>query len=120
MTRYSLPAFEQFLSEPAAKRTCLVTVRCGDDLPGGIGAYKLYVNGNIKPLEPSATQFPESSDRIVRLEPGNHRLVLREFDPHKVNRAESNALSLHMGDNTQALIYAGCKAGRLYLSSDPE
>lgn len=120
MTRYPSPAFEKFLLEDAAKRTCLVAVRCGDDLPGGIGAYKLYVNGNIARLEPNATQLPESSDRIVRLEPGQYRLVLRDFDPHKVGRAESNALSLRMGDDTHPLIYASCKAGRLYLSQDPE
>lgn len=120
MTRYSSPAFEQLLSAAAARRTCSITVRCRGDLPAGIGAYKLYVNGNIKQFERSATQPPESNDRIVRLEPGEHRLVLRESDPHKLERTESNALTLRMGDNSQACIYAGCIAGRLHLSPDPD
>jgi hypothetical protein len=70
--------------------TCFVTILSDETAPGSVDRYSIYIDGNIAGTRRQDTR--PSNGEFVKLEPGRHRIVVREADHKKADRIESNTI----------------------------
>jgi hypothetical protein len=69
-----------------------LVVTAEPSVPHGMQGYKVYVNGNIHGTPSRFSHLAPANGMYARLRPGSHRVVVREADHAKKDRAESNTL----------------------------
>ena len=113
MTRYRSSEFEVFQREVEARESCLIEVEAAAELDGGLAAYKIYVNGNVRrtPARLTAT----STREVLPVAPGSYRIVLRAFDATDPDRIESNTLFLTLSAGERQRVEAHMQDGGLTI-----
>lgn len=97
------------------ERACsaLIRVRCvGSDWTG----FKIYVDGNVHRTPPRLGHQASPSLEVIPIEPGTHRIVVRESDARKPNRGESNTAHFELGQGEEAEFTLQLKDGALLLT----
>ena len=64
-----------------------------------LSSYKIYLDRNIRRTAPGDAAPPRSE--YIKLEPGDHTIVVRDCDPHDPKRRESNILQFNISKNEQ-------------------
>jgi hypothetical protein len=119
MTRLPSPGFEALLAETAARESSLVRVQAAADLPGGIEAYKVYVDGNVRGTPSRLSEYKAFDVVVIPVVPGEHRVVVRDADIHNPSRAESNTIHVTVAYGQELHFVIGFKSGALELSCQP-
>lgn len=113
MTRHRSPAFESFLKEVEVKESaCIyVTINCGPS-----AQFKIYVDGNVRVTPARLAHLRSPTSDVLPVAPGEHRIVVREAEINKHNRAQSNTLFVSLVDNEEIHLVLQNDAGELHLS----
>lgn len=101
------------------EETCAIEVVAIEGLPDGFAPFKIYVDGYIRGLR---SQSEDTEQRqVIRLKPGNHRIVVRGQEVSDPRRLESNTLHFDVRTGDRFRIEARMSDGQLVLStlSDP-
>jgi hypothetical protein len=114
--RFKSPEYNAFLKEIEARHSSTVRVLCAEGGPLSIGAVKIYVDGNIHRTPQRLSHLATPRLEVIPLVPGAHRIVVREFDMHKPNRAESNTVFIELAHGEEATLVVQFLAGSLTLS----
>jgi hypothetical protein len=91
---------------------CHVTVAGTPTLPN-LSDYKIYIDGNIARTSPE-DQKPDNGE-YVRLKPGEHRIVIREREPNRPDRLESNTIHFSVPGRAYLHFEVGMVNDRLEL-----
>lgn len=91
---------------------CHVTIVGNPTLPN-LDDYKIYIDGNI--THPYRGDPQPDNGEYVRLKPGEHRIVIREWDPNKPDRQESNTIHFSVPGRAYLHFEAGLVEGQLKL-----
>jgi hypothetical protein len=70
--------------------TCYVTIMADETVASSVDDYSIYIDGNVAGTRRQDTR--PSNGEFVKLEPGRHRIVVREADHKKPDRVESNTI----------------------------
>ncbi len=85
---------EGLLAKIAARheraRNSTIQVRCAEGAPFDLGDFRIYIDGNIHNTPPRLRHLASPTAEVIAVEPGAHRIVVREADARKPNRVESN------------------------------
>jgi hypothetical protein len=106
---------EEFEKQFLATNRCELYLQDDGSLPEGLWAYKVYVNGNVRGRAPGVTRRTPKK-LYARLPAGNHRVVIRDYDHRKTDRAESNTLQFTVKEETEVVVQVSRIEGRLSLS----
>ncbi len=91
--RHQMPS-EAISGEFAARheRACTSTIQvhCEEGAPFDLGKFRIYIDGNIQNTPMRLRHLASPTAEVIALEPGAHRIVVREADTRKPNRVESN------------------------------
>lgn len=91
----------------------------GDEtLIDGIKNYKVYINGNIHGTPIRFEEIAPLNSILTKVEAGNYRIVIREFEVNKINRLESNTLNITLKDEEKIVIRASFFDNQLKLKID--
>ncbi|KQZ45198.1 hypothetical protein [Duganella sp. Root1480D1] len=71
-------------------RTATIRVHCAEGAPFDFGNFRIYIDGNIHNTPLRLRHLASPTAEVIALEPGAHRIVVREADTRKPNRVESN------------------------------
>jgi hypothetical protein len=112
MTRHPSPAFENFLNEVAAQESSRILVTIDG---GKSNHFKIYVDGNIRVTPPRLAHLRTKNTEVVSVQPGEHRVVIREAEVSKSPRAESNTVVVSLSENEEAHLVLRIDANALSL-----
>jgi hypothetical protein len=96
---------------------CFLLLKDDGTLPGGIWNWKVYVDGNVHSRGPGSTR-KTLLKLYGLLTKGSHRIVIREFEPNKPDRIESNTLCFTVVDQSEVVISVSFDAHRPIISLD--
>lgn len=86
---YDLKRFEK---DWDAVNCASLVVSADRTVPHGMQGYKVYIDGNIHGTPPRFSEPAPANAIYTRVQPGAHRVVVREANHAKPDRAESNTL----------------------------
>lgn len=92
MTRIASPEFDALLKHIAEQESCFIRVRAYENESPILSGYKVYVDGNVRrtPVRLDFLRSPHAE--LIPVVPGEHRVVVREFDAYKPDRRETNTV----------------------------
>ncbi len=98
----------------SGEHCCQLHLRPIAELPGNLWAWNVYVDGNIQQRASGYTR-KHSEPCYVLLFKGEHRIVLREPEPNKVERIESNTLHFTVNEQNKIVVNVLYQNERPYL-----
>jgi hypothetical protein len=110
------PEFDAFLDEIAKKECCTIQVRADSTVNECIRDYKIYINRNIRVTPPRRQSNRSEGVEIIPVESGDYLVVVREKDVGKVNRLESNSITLSISGKETINLKLSINNGSLKLS----
>ncbi len=87
-------SWKHFEQDWDALNCASLVVSADQTVPHGIQGYRVYVNGNVHGTPPRFSHLAPANAIYTRLQPGAYRVVVREADYTKPDRAESNLLNV--------------------------
>ncbi|WP_426318768.1 hypothetical protein [Pseudoduganella sp. R-43] len=84
-------------------RSATVRVLCAEDALFGLSKFSIYIDGNGHRTPPRLKHLASPSLEIIPVEPGKHRIVVREADVRKPDRAESNTEHFELASGEEAI-----------------
>jgi hypothetical protein len=109
-------AMEKLLRNVDAKNCSTLVVQADDSVCGGIQAYKVYVNGNVHGTPPRFANAAPLNSIYTRVAAGSYRVVVRDANQNKSDRAESNTVLLEVADEAHVHLSLSIKRNSLVLS----
>lgn len=109
-------SMKAFLVRKERACSALIRVRCVDGGSLDWRVLKLYVDGNVHRTPPRFGHLASPALEIIPIEPGTHRIVVREADARKPNRVESNTVQLELAQGEEAEFTLQFEGGSLLLS----
>jgi hypothetical protein len=113
--RFRSPEYEAFLKEVEARHSATLIVRGSINLPAGIEAFKIYVDGNIHRTPARLSHLANPSQEVIALIPGRHRIVVRDAEVGKTDRAESNTVIVEFAEGEKREMVVKLDDGLLAL-----
>jgi hypothetical protein len=83
-------------------RCATVRVLCAEDAPFDLSKFSIDIDGNGHRTPPRLKHLASPSLEIIPVEPGKHRIVIREADVRKLDRAESSAEHFDIASGDEA------------------
>jgi hypothetical protein len=102
--RLRSPGYEAFLKEVDARHNATIRVTDSDNLALGMRGLKIYIDGNVRSTPQRLRHLATPNCEVIPVVPGKHRVVVREAEINKPNRAESNTLFVELGQGEEATI----------------
>ena len=99
----------------AGEHLCKLFLRDDDQVPGGLWSWKVYVDGNVQGRGPGSTR-KDPLKWYATLAKGEHRVVVRESNHTKPDRAESNTLQFTVGSQPELIVEVAYRGGKIVLS----
>ena len=92
MTRLASPEFDVLLKQIAERESCFIRVHAYENESPVLSGYKVYVDGNVRrtPVRLDFLRSPHAE--LIPVAPGEHHIIVREFDTHKPERRETNTV----------------------------
>ncbi|MEQ7415877.1 hypothetical protein [Xanthomonas campestris] len=103
------------LKDIAARENSFIHVRAQPLKCADLSNYKIYVNGNIRRTPQRLTFLKTSASEVLAVVPGEYRVVVREAEVDKPNRAESNTVLILVEPRGAAHLLLGIEGGVLSL-----
>lgn len=101
---YSRPDgfWEEFHAQIDAVRTCSVFVRASADTPELLAKHWVYIDGNVARTALRDESNTPAGTILVKLPPGEHRIVVRGNNPRNPDRPESNTIDFALQEKERA------------------
>lgn len=112
------PEFDVFLAEIAERECCTIQIGADFTVIGSIRDYKIYVNRNIRVTPPRIQNDRSEKEEILPVEPGEYLVIVREKEAGKVNRLESNPITLSVSGQETIRLKLSIENGTLKLSNE--
>jgi hypothetical protein len=108
--------WEEFYKEWDATNRSTIIVRGDESLD--LSAYKVYINRNVHGTGARFADLAPPNSVYSRLPAGVYSVVVREHDPRKPDRIESNTIEIRIRDDEQITIRVSLREGRILLALD--
>jgi hypothetical protein len=89
--------WERLEKDRAARETASILVRLLTPDTAGFDAYKIYLDGYIRKTAPRKTT--QEYCELIELPPGEHILIVRDYDHRNPRRRESNHIKFSIRDS---------------------
>ena len=83
-------------------RSATVRVLCAEDALFDLSKFSIYIDGNGHRTPPRLKHLVSPSLETIPVEPGKHRIVIREAEVRKPDRAESNTEHFELASGEEA------------------
>lgn len=104
--------WDKLESDRKSRETASITVESNSE---PLSNFKIHLDRYIRRTAPRDTAPPRSE--YIELEPGDHTIVVRDFDAHDPNRRESNTLKFNIAEDEQIRFAFSIVDGSLEIRS---
>lgn len=108
--RFESPEYDAFLNQVEARHSSTIRVQSSRAV-SNLAELKIYVDGNVHATPLRLRHLASATCEVIPVIPGAHRLVVREADVKKPNRAESNTLFFELVQGEEAAIVVEVEDG---------
>lgn len=96
MTRLVSPGFTALQMEIEARENSLLEINSVGGGDKGLSLLKIYIDGNVRSTPPRLRAQASGIREVIPVEPGEHRLQVRDADVASFGRRESNVLQVRV------------------------
>lgn len=105
-----------FLTDWDEENSASLTVRTDHSISEEFSCFKVYVNGYIHGTPPGFSHLAPVNGIYTRFKPGSYRVIVRETEISKPNRAESNTVIIEVEKDSSTTLVLSLIGGSLELS----
>ncbi len=117
MTRLVSPGFTALQAEVEARENCVLEVNAIDGDDNGLAHLSIYVDGNVRRTPPRLRSQGLAVRELIPVEPGEHRVQIKDADTAALGRLESNVLSLRTKPGDRILLSLRLRGPLLHIEA---
>ena len=100
------------------RETASLVVKPSSHKETPLGDFKIYLDGYIRATAPRDRETAPKNSVYLELEPGEHAIVIRDFDHLSPHRRESNTVQFPIDPHQQLTFTLALNQGQLELQQD--